>query len=784
MTVVELTLRFETDWHVGQGAGRPRDLDAMVRLDTDGYPYVPAKTIGPMWRDATERVAKGLDGGSTGGWSVLVVALFGSDPRDGDPTQAPTPSRVVPDPCRYSQPVKAAVERDALTFAKTEVMIDPDTRAARHDHLRTVEMVRGGSVLHGRVQVLINDWAADDTAAALALLRGGLHELTRLGGKRRRGAGRVTVTPDGSLPELSVALTRLADDAPTDLGPRSRQAAVVALDGIGGSDRGWYEADLAIELAQPLVVADRTAGNVIATRDYVPGGMLLGPVVGALPGGWQSLLADVQAGRIRVLNAYCEVDSVRGLPVPFALFYEKGTDGLEGASQAWNRLEGDPPADVQAVQHRRGYLAGEGASTRLATVTVGVRTHATIEDDVQRPTERVGGVYTYEAIEPTVTLHSKVLVDGSVLGPDDVEGFEIEGRLGTSKKDDYGRVRLVCSGFRRVEPDELSEADDPSAAGEPAEVDRSTADGPPEAEAPSETDESAAADATAKATLWLLSDLLLRSASNQPSTSLKDLARLLHDELDTQVTIEDPFVRTRRTEGWVRRWGLPRPSLVGLAAGSAMVCSFDRPVRVADLRRLEHEGLGERVAEGFGEVRFAAAVLDAGTVHTRTDGQLGVPDGERSQRPGALAGDPEAHPAPSETFLSAVKREQQRTALAMAAAAAAGDTEARRSELGWKATRPTNAQLGALRAALRTWEAFVAWWSGVKQVPNRANAWPQQARKVLDGLIADPGRICDLLGIVSEQDPGDLLRHYLEVAVRHELRDRQRQQGSGEDGDG
>ena len=426
-TRIPVTVRFCSDWHVGQGAGRPKDLDAMVRRDSDGYPYLPAKTLVGMWRDACERVATGLDRGN-GGWSKLVVSLFGSEPkRSGTGTTPPVPARIFPSPCRYPAAVKAQIGPEVLTFPKIEVRIDSGTGAAMDDHLRTAEMARAGSELEGAIEVDFDGWNGNTREAALALLRAGLVELKRAGGKRRRGAGRVEVEAVEGLPELREALAILDNTAPNAAGARTATSHVAKLGGTSGSQ--WYEADLVIELHQPLVAADRTVGNVVTTRDFVPGTFLMGPVVAALPGGWQGLLGKVQAGELRILNAYREVADRRGLPVPHCLFYEKGKGGLAGGGTVWNRLKTDPPGNTQAVQHRRGYVAGDGAPTLLETVPVGAHTHGTIDDSVQRPTEAVGGVYTYEAIEPTVAFRSKVLIRTDQK-PD---GFEVSARLGTSK---------------------------------------------------------------------------------------------------------------------------------------------------------------------------------------------------------------------------------------------------------------------------------------------------------------------------------------------------------------
>ena len=74
-------LRMESDWHVGLGAGRPGDIDRLITRDADDLPYVPAKTLTGIWRDAMEKLAFALDEGEDEGkWAKWIDVIFGSQP--------------------------------------------------------------------------------------------------------------------------------------------------------------------------------------------------------------------------------------------------------------------------------------------------------------------------------------------------------------------------------------------------------------------------------------------------------------------------------------------------------------------------------------------------------------------------------------------------------------------------------------------------------------------------------------------------------------------------------
>src|SRR5207249_2627369 len=75
---LSLQVTFDSDWHVGSGAGRPGLIDRLIVRDADNLPFVPAKTITGIWRDACERLVRGLDETSTEKpWHGWLDRIFG-----------------------------------------------------------------------------------------------------------------------------------------------------------------------------------------------------------------------------------------------------------------------------------------------------------------------------------------------------------------------------------------------------------------------------------------------------------------------------------------------------------------------------------------------------------------------------------------------------------------------------------------------------------------------------------------------------------------------------------
>src|SRR5438128_1661025 len=121
-----IRLRMESDWHVGSGMGRPGNIDRLIVRDSDGLPFVPAKTL-------------------------------------------------------------RGILRDAMTFVKPGVKIDRRSGHAQTDFLRFEEMARVGTVLEAECRLTVSEELCE---LASALLIASARLVERLGGKRRRGPGR------------------------------------------------------------------------------------------------------------------------------------------------------------------------------------------------------------------------------------------------------------------------------------------------------------------------------------------------------------------------------------------------------------------------------------------------------------------------------------------------------------------------------------------------------------------------------------------------------------------
>jgi CRISPR-associated protein Csx10 len=730
-----LTVRFDSDWHIGTGAGIPHSVDRTVVRDEDGLPYIPAKTLTGILRDGAEKVAMHLGG------EGHLKNLFGGRVSEEKSSSPPTPARLSIRPARYPQRIRRAAREkglnEAFCFVKPGVAIDGQTDRAKEDHLFFYEMARKGSVLVADLFLSQGDLSGDEKA----FVEKACKAVKGIGGKRRCGSGacRVSVTWTEDPPESAV----------TGAEPQTGAA-------------GWKRLPLVLSTILPVVIKKRRLGNVVESRDYIPGTSLLPWVCARLntlegtPQGFPG--SQVRHGRIIVTNFTPLVDGGASLPAPFC--FSKPKDSEENPSTFRNAILQKPGSGEIHKPIKGGWVSmeGERAVHAHGNLFLTSRTHNTVDDDLQRPTESVGGVFTYEAIRPGLEFSGEVLI-----APEIAETLpagwwkKLQGMttIGLSKKDEYGLVRL--------KRDERPLNPSTHRKGRPLP-------GP---------------DGRQYLVVYLASDLILRDETLCPSTDAETLRRELESALDLELLpVEDEpqnplggtasvVSRPFRVDSWHTRWNLPRPSLRGLSAGSCAL--FETHGFTEDhVRRLEEAeitGIGERRAEGFGRVLFNPPLL-TGSVKS-----LEHPESPTlTQSPLTDAVDATVPTEEQDRFLELVEQTKWKTRIHLLAAEKAVKENPLANRGGDQEL--TKSQFGALRTAALTLRSaapagrrpFIRWLgydldsSGNldehdRWPKERKDKWGKRRRFLLELAGGqngeDLGKIWDILGLDPDMELRD-----------------------------
>ncbi|TVQ16293.1 MAG: hypothetical protein EA367_20525 [Leptolyngbya sp. DLM2.Bin15] len=724
-----------SDWHVGAGAGRG-EIDRVVQRDTDDLPYIPAKTLTGILRDGCEQVALALDNGDERGrWLQWVNLLFGDQPALLDPQnqeqdqqqieQIPRPAALKIRSARLDAVLREALRakpalKPAIAFMKPGVAIDSKTGSAKPDCFRIEEVVRMDAVLtaeHCTLDFSEVELTEDQQKAAYALVVAGAKMVERLGGKRRRGNGLCKIEVDDKQTAWLKWLRDHQDKvgAPHDWNPPELQDTTPHQP---AQDSTWWAIPLTLTTASPVVIPARTVGNVVQSLDYIPGRYLLRYLHKTL-GRHINVSQAIASGELVMTNATVAIGDTAARPTPLCIFSEKSSGGLSKGQGIYNRFEEAESDDVQIKSERSGYVGSTDGSELPAykTVSLELFTHNTIQDRVQRPTSDVGGIYSYEALPAGSTLRAELRLPGALKEQLETasnnwwQALNGQVSIGQSKKDQYGVVQI------RTQP-------------------------------PVSQPHKAVAK---RLYVWCLSDVLLRGDSLAPTLSPESFRQALANELGVELQERSEaerlsvMMRSHRTEAWQVRWGLPRPSMLGFQAGSCAVYEISGELPTsAKLAELEARGIGDRRAEGYGQICFNDPLLMTTLV------------GKTRQKPTSLKPETKFNPIAkghtSFRYARSIERAAWREMIQQKALAIAADASTRARILGIRIiqdennqpkSQPPMSQLGSLRSTAgrllgqNAQNPVVQWLTALKSIDNRKAKWPEGSLEAIQQLVTD-----------------------------------------------
>jgi len=163
------------------------------------------------------------------------------------------------------------------------------------------------------------------------------------------------------------------------------------------------------------------------------------------------------------------------------------------------------------------------------------------------------------------------------------------------------------------------------------------------------------------------------------------------------------------------------------------------------LAELEAGGIGERTAEGYGQIRFNDPLL----VRTPADWPAPPRPEAPPERGSAPAPLPEDDPAL--TYARLIESECWKQEIVRACLGISGDAGERRRLLKWTRGGPAMSQLGGLRGQLaslrfeRDFQTVLAWLDHLKKNARRRDKWPAGSIKSLCRILEDRDCIWQIL---------------------------------------
>lgn len=569
MELLTLEVTMLSDWHIGTGSSGEGNIDRRIARDEDGFPFIPAKSLTGILRDSCEEVLSylGLDADpEMDNWATYI---FGRANVSSKLRVRAAKMDIASRGYLLSFDVtERSVLSKALATVKPGVTIDPLSGRAKDDHLSFLEVARP-MVLTANVELL------DSTPEVLSLVVSACRLVEYIGAKRRRGLGRcsmrlynadgVDLMEENQLAEYQRVLS-LLPAARTDVANSVDTSREVV-------DNREEQITLTFTALSPLLFPKEKMGNVVSSHDYIPGSAILPIVHEAISRAGFDAQSLIRAGRVKVSRGLPVFRDKTSLPTPFVISVVKN-DQASFVNNSLTQME-----DVITKQVRTGWITkGSGDNTLvLHRVPFVSNTHNSVFDALQRPSEDVGGVFTYEGIAPGQAFRASVKLPTSiadVLFHDDEFGDDsrlmmTRTGIGTSRKDDYGDVEVTW------DRESLTQETPVSLVGNSLQV-------------------------------WCVADVVL---PHNPGIGLAESAKraiaqaMGVSESGLSLDVARTRVRPMRVDSWHGRWGLPRTTMFGIAAGSCISVTWkDGELSNASVSELVREGIGVRRAEGFGLV--------------------------------------------------------------------------------------------------------------------------------------------------------------------------------------
>ena len=195
-TAMELKITFSSDWHIGTGGGVPGVSDRAMLRDSEGFPYIPGRTLRGIFRDAHERLfalphLKNKIPAPAQIWGSRQIKNSPDVSKSGQWRigNARLEEKIV-QPLRNANKVVRNIWLNEFTFVVPRIALDTRKRV-KEDHLAFIEMGRKGLRFRFSIsRVNGNPFGSDE----LFLIRLLSLAIQRLGGTRRRGKGRVEIS--------------------------------------------------------------------------------------------------------------------------------------------------------------------------------------------------------------------------------------------------------------------------------------------------------------------------------------------------------------------------------------------------------------------------------------------------------------------------------------------------------------------------------------------------------------------------------------------------------------
>jgi len=520
-------------------------VDTDVVYDDYGLPYIPAKRLKGCLREACmELVDFNL------AEEEIFETLFG---KEGNDASAFSISNAYLD--NYEAKVNAlkSVQNqkmytpqkvlDLFTYTRVQTAVDLETGTADKNSLRTMRVVKKGLLFEAKVNWNQNKY--DKETKEYTALSQAASLIKHIGCGRTRGLGLVEIT---------------LDDRDNEQKKECKKESILF------DENNIYEKNkisYKITLSSP-VICKSPAGNQASTQDYIAGSKVLGLLAGKLgPEVYRDLIKD----ELIVSNAYILYGSKRTIPGRNSWQKEKNQDYDNNGKMIILDMLCNP--DVSNRQMTPANLSYVEENGHVMSVDTEISYHHKRPDDksIGKAADRdESSFYQMESIRAGQCFGGFILANKQQAQKIIHAISEMQHvRIGYGKNAEFGEVNLQLTANEEVKAEH---------------------------------------EMMKEAVVTLTSDLIMYNENGVPSTDSDCLKAYLKEALELQegedLQIEKKYISFSTIGGYNTTWKAMKPIIPVLNKGSVFVIQSEKEF---DAARLKNTFLGERVSEGYGELR-------------------------------------------------------------------------------------------------------------------------------------------------------------------------------------
>lgn len=565
---MKLTIELLSDLCTYSGETYNSVVDTDVVYDQFGLPYIPARRIKGCIREGGMELAdfgctieiEKKDPQSTECISIddsIVRKVFGEEGNTDSsfsisnaylkdyPKKRAALMSVMDDPQISPQKVL-----DLYTYTRTQTAVELETGTARENSLRTMRVVKKGLVFEAEVRW--NDTGLNQESNEFHVLKAAASVVKHMGCGRTRGLGLVN---------LELIPEEIKNTEETNKQKKENRKEELTVDSVD-TNYGCHMITYQVDLRAPVICKSST-GNQASTQDYLAGSKILGLLAGMIgTEGYRKMTAESE---LIVSNAYILCDGNRTIPARNSWQIQKDqTFDEQGQMNLWEMLCDPDVSKMQMVPAKLHYVDEKG-------MTLGVDTEITYHH--RRPDDKSVGratgkdnssFYQLESIQSGQSFGGYILAD-TAQTKEIIRVASSGGRvrIGYGKNTQFGDVMFHLTSITPVQKKQ---------------------------------------DKMKDAVVTLVSDVILYNHHGVPSTSMDCLKEYLQGMTGLkkeEFQIDKKYLSFTTVGGYNTSWKAFKPVVPALGKGSVFVIHAER-----EFDKPEFCFIGERVSEGFGELKF------------------------------------------------------------------------------------------------------------------------------------------------------------------------------------